>query len=501
MSTPVRPARRSLLAAPIFPVVLAAAWVLDTFGYNGDPLPHLWRPLIITTVAVMGIVGIVWVASRRRPLPPLITGILVLLFLKAWPLLGAVLAISVWRAAAAVGRRMRRGAPLPEPGAVQVTRLANAFALVVLAVVLVSLIPRGVIGFMPATAERGSAPATAPNMYFVLLDGYPREDSLHLLGIDNRAFIGELEQRGFTTATASHTNYHQTQLTLLSMFNGRYIADLPELANPPDDRAAELRFINRALGGTRLLDDLRRHGYTIIESPSAYGATTVFTADVLMRPDGFNHFDNLLVANTFLGDLLSILSPDLIDGWLRDAVRAPMIDAASVAASASGTPHFMLAHVLSPHMPFLFDATGADPHVQACYPSGCSIWTSERRVLGLSAADYARLMDGQVRYINTQILEMVDRLTADDPNAVIVLFGDHGLRFSTGVSTEYFRDFFAARTPGHPALFPDDIAPVNVLSMIENAYLGTELPMRDYEAWQSTNGLVLRLVRRLPDPQ
>ena len=161
----------------------------------------------------------------------------------------------------------------------------------------------------------------------------------------------------------------------------------------------------------------------------------------------------------------------------------------------------MLAHVLSPHMPFLFDANGADPHVQACYASGCSVWTSERKVLGLSAEQYARLMDGQIRFLNSQILEMVDHLTADDPNAVIVLFGDHGLRFSTGVSTEYFRDFFAARMPGHPRLFPDDISPVNVLSTIENTYLGTELPMRDYEAWQSTGGLVLRLVRWLPDPQ
>jgi hypothetical protein len=493
--------RRSLLALPNFPVVMAIAWVLDMFGFNGDPLPHLWRPLIITTIAVAVIVGIVWVASRRRPLPSLIAGILVLLFLKAWPLLGAVLAIAAWRAAAAAVRRMRREAPLTVPGAIQVTRLANAFGLVVLAVVLVTLIPRGVIGFMPATAERGPLPATAPNLYFVLLDGYPRADSLQALGIDNRAFIGELEDRGFTIATASHTNYHHTQLTLLSMFNGTYVADLPELANPPNEQAAELRLLNRALGGTRLLDDLRRHGYTIIESPSAYGAMTVFTADELMNPGGFNHFDHLMVTRTFLGDLLSIVSPNLVDEWLRDAVLTPIEDVTSIAAGDYWGPHFMLAHVLSPHMPFLFDATGADPHVQACYADGCAIWTAERQVLGLSAADYRRLMEGQIRFLNARILQMVDRLTTDDPNAVIVVFGDHGLRFSTGVSTEYFRNFFAARTPGHPALFPDDISPVNVLSTIENAYLGTELPMRPYEAWESKDNFVLRLVRWLPDPQ
>jgi hypothetical protein len=76
-----------------------------------------------------------------------------------------------------------------------------------------------------------------------------------------------------------------------------------------------------------------------------------------------------------------------------------------------------------------------------------------------------------------------------------------GMRFDTGVSTEYFRNFFAARTPGHPDLFPDDVSPVNVLSMVENAYLGTDFPVRDYEAWESTDNFVLRLVRWLPDPR
>jgi hypothetical protein len=220
MSMPDRPERRSPFAAPLFPVVLAVAWVLDTFGFNGDPLPHLWRPLIITTVAVVAVVGIVWLATRRRPLPSLIAGILVLLFLKAWPLLGAVLAITAWRGAVWVIRRRKAGAPLPVPGAVQVTRRANAFGLVVLAVVLVSTVPRGVIGSMPASAARGTLPATAPNIYFVLLDGYPREDSLQALGIDNRVFIGELEERGFTSATASHTNYHRTQLKRWPAGNG-----------------------------------------------------------------------------------------------------------------------------------------------------------------------------------------------------------------------------------------------------------------------------------------
>jgi hypothetical protein len=89
---------------------------------------------------------------------------------------------------------------------------------------------------------------------------------------------------------------------------------------------------------------------------------------------------------------------------------------------------------------------------------------------------------------------------ADDPGAIVILFGDHGIRLDAGVSVEYFRNFFAARTPGHPDLFPDDISPVNVLPLIENAYLGTTLPIHPYEAWESVNLLLLNLHRWLPDP-
>jgi hypothetical protein len=501
MSIPDRPAPGIPSAPPIFTVAMSVAWVLGAFAANGDPLPQLWRPLIIVSVAVVALTAIVWVASRRRPLPSLVAGILVLLFLKAWPLLGAVVGLAIWRATVAIMRRTRGRAPLSLPAVVHVTNLANVFGLAFLVVVLISTASSGAIGPAATTAARGTPEPSAPNIYFVLLDGYPRADSLEALGIDNGSFIDELEQRGFATAGASHTNYHNTLLTLTSMLNGQYVASLPELDNPPNERPAELRFLNRALGGSRLLDDLRRRGYTIIGSPSPFGATTLFTADVLMRPGVFNEYDHRIVSRTFLGDLLSIVSPGLVDGWLRDAVLAPMHDVASVAAAGSGVPHFMLAHALSPHPPFIFDASGAIPHVKACYAAGCAVWTTQRLVLGLSAAEYASLLGGQIAFINQKVLEMVDHVTADDPEAVIVLFGDHGIRFDAGVSTEYFRNFFAARTPGHPGLFPDDISPVNVLPMIENTYLGAELPIRDYEAWESKDNFLLRLVRWLPDPQ
>ena len=499
MSVAPKPEPRTSSVAPIFPVAMAVAWILEAFLASGDPLPYLWRPLLITTAAAVLITGAAWALGGGRPVPQLIIGLGLLVFLKAWPLVGAVMAVLLWRLVVDALRRRAGRRPFRVQAAVQVVGLANLFGLALLGVAGLSLIFGGVGTSSTQAATRGSASPSAPNIYLILLDGYPRQDSLEALGIDNAEFIKDLGARGFAVASRSRTNYHDTTLTLTSMLNGRYLADLPELADSPGDRAGEYRLMNRALNGARLLNDLREHGYTILDSPSAYGPAEIFSADVHLTPGAINHFDLRILSRNFLGDALSILTPGLVDGWLRDGVTAPMRNVQAVAASGSGSPFFVFAHVLSPHPPFLFDAQGADPGVKACYADGCSRWTTERKVLGITAAEYARLLAGQISYLNGRLLGMVDRITDEDPTAVVILFGDHGIRFDAGVSLEYFRNFFAARTPGHGSLFPDDVSPVNVLTGIENAYLGTTFPIREYEAWES-KGLLLNLSRWLPDP-
>jgi len=500
MSVAPKPEPRLRTVVPVFPIAMAVAWILQTFLGGGDPLVELWRPLLFTAVGAGLITGAAWIAGRGRPMTILVGGLFILLFLKAWPLLGAVLAVAIWRGALVIMRRRSGRPPLAVPAAVHIVSLANTFSLILLAVLVVSLALSGAVAFPPAAAARGTAGSSAPNIYFVLLDGYPRQDSLEALEIDNTEFVAALSQRGFSVAARSHTNYHNTLLTLTSMLSGQYLADLPELAAAPGDFPAEERLLHRTLNHARLLDDLRSHGYEIIASPSPYGPAALLSADVVMAHGSINHFDQRIVSRTFLGDLLSIVAPGLVDGWLQDATLSPIDDVESAATDQSGGPHFMLAHVLSPHPPFLFDADGDVPQVQACYVAGCSLWTTERKVLGISEPEYRHLLADQVEFINQRILDMADRIVADDPTGVVVLFGDHGIRFDAGVSAEYFRNFFAARTPGHEDLFPADVSPVNVLVAIENAYLGTTFPIRDYEAWEIKGDTLLNLERWLPDP-
>ncbi len=52
------------------------------------------------------------------------------------------------------------------------------------------------------------------------------------------------------------------------------------------------------------------------------------------------------------------------------------------------------------------------------------------------------------------------------------LLSDHGARSGPHELEEWYRTFFAARTPGHDGLFGDEARSIEVLPRLLNAYLG-----------------------------
>ena len=63
-----------------------------------------------------------------------------------------------------------------------------------------------------------------PNVYYVILDAYPRNDILKKhMNFDNSEFTNMLEQRGFHVAKNSFANYHLSGLSISSTMNMNYI--------------------------------------------------------------------------------------------------------------------------------------------------------------------------------------------------------------------------------------------------------------------------------------
>ena len=122
----------------------------------------------------------------------------------------------------------------------------------------------------------------------------------------------------------------------------------------------------------------------------------------------------------------------------------------------------------------------------SCRPSPCSFYESRADELGLTRRTYSTLLRRQIEYLNSRILEAVDRIVAADPTGVIVLFSDHATRYDLeGDPEETNHNLFAARTPGRVGVFADDQTPVNIFPRLLNAYLSSDIPLTPYRAWVS----------------
>ncbi|RPI29224.1 MAG: hypothetical protein EHM70_15890, partial [Chloroflexota bacterium] len=152
-----------------------------------------------------------------------------------------------------------------------------------------------------------------PDIYFIILDGYTREDYLHnVFDLDNRSFIEELTNMGFYVAQCSQSNYAQTELSLSSTLNMDYLESLVgRLDSQSDDRSRLYPLVKHSL--TR--QALERLGYKVVAFDSDFYRTQWDDVDVYLslRADaigGVNGFEVLLIktsAGLLLTDAAEVL--------------------------------------------------------------------------------------------------------------------------------------------------------------------------------------------------
>ena len=80
-----------------------------------------------------------------------------------------------------------------------------------------------------------------PPVYWVLVDGYPRADTMEAVGIDLQPFIAALEDRGFEHYPSATSRHAETLETLRAMFGNK------ELVAP-----ADLAIIDSPVGHVRM---------------------------------------------------------------------------------------------------------------------------------------------------------------------------------------------------------------------------------------------------------
>jgi hypothetical protein len=461
-----------------YPVPFGVAFVLNQMADDGIAMQAGIRTLIVA-ILVTAALSVAGRRLTRHPDRGTLLGLAVFFVLLAGD-------ESVWLlAAGAVAFVLLVDLRGARTGGRAVPWSAMRSGLSAIAVILLVLVTLPVIGSRTAFPT-GPQPASAggsaarPDIFVILLDGFGRPDVLATYGHDASPFVAGLEARGFSVAAHSRSNYPTTGLALTSMLNAVPISAL----GLTDNRQLGPRQVYPALEANRAFDILAEAGYETIAYSSGYELVSLRSANRFVDTGQLNELEIVLAESTILEPLMDALTGDLSSSQIRARAMAMAPAVRSLAAEASDRPRFVFVHFPLPHPPYVVDS-----HCRAIR-GGESLFalSSEGtpRKPASRMAEEIRLTAGQAGCVERLAVEMVDGILAGGgPDTVVLVLSDHGPETRLERSDpqpdaihDRLANLFAARTPGHPDLFPDDITLVNVLPRLFGAYLNVELPVQ-----------------------
>ena len=196
------------------------------------------------------------------------------------------------------------------------------------------------------------------DVYFIVLDGYARADILQeLYEFDNSEFISELERQGFVVPDAAVSNYPATHLSIPSMLNMDYIQNFA----PGMENNYQRWLMSPFIDHSRVRAWLEQQGYTAVSISTNWSITDNATTDTYFQPYP-------VMLNDFEGFLLDSTPLNLFQPLLRTFASVPSFETQrrvilynfeSLARLPDiRGPKFVIAHIIAPHPPFVFDENG-----------------------------------------------------------------------------------------------------------------------------------------------
>ncbi len=365
------------------------------------------------------------------------------------------------------------------------------------------------------THSQGMAAKDKPDIYYIILDAYGRDDMLRAFyQFDNSPFINFLESKGFYVARKSHSNYGQTLPSLSSSLNFEYhdkLLDLPSLKTQSGFAA-----YSKLIKSSRVSQIMAESGYKVVVVESGY--SPVFdNADMFIRAQDANlwgdkdiEFFMSLLEESPLPLLSAAFDPtnrkhtkerfltmtqNRLDKIFPKNTKGSRTVSRFIALkeriASQDKPQFVFAHFLVPHWSFAFtendSLTSYDPKKkseQTYSPMNGDRVDAEN--VGWRK-DYTYKYARQVIYTNRQIQDFVEKVLQANPNSIILVQGDHGPDSRAnwdkridepGILAERFSNLSAYYFPDrdYSALYPS-ITPVNSFRVILNKWFGGNYPM------------------------
>ena len=332
-----------------------------------------------------------------------------------------------------------------------------------------------------------------PDIYYIILDGYGRQDILQALyEFDNSSFLNDLSARGFYVAQESSSNYIQTMLSLSSSLNMDYLQTLKAEGTETENRADLIHLVEN----NKARAFLAQNGYQLISFHNEYKAT-VPSAEIyyddsksgLANP--LTAFESILIDDSMVRVLahLPVLNKALIEMPYTTHRRHILFafEKLQEVPALDGT-YFVYAHIIAPHPPFVFDEAGeVVTHDTPFTLNDANYYMREH-----SQKNYIAGYRRQIQYVNTLVLETIDAiLRRSTTPPIIVIQGDHGPgaylhwgSLENTIPAERFGILNAYYFPDQDyALLYPSISPVNSFRVLFNQFFEADynlLPDRHY---------------------
>lgn len=437
------------------------------------------RPIVITILMVAVLLGASVLIFRDWKKASVFTTVIVILFFSYGHIYSALKSVSLF------GMELFRHRSLIPPWAIfalaaliwlirkpvppklnYTLNLISAFLVLFMAGQLAILMMNSNAG--PSTASSGvvQAKADSPDIYYIILDGYGRQDVLQdVMGYDNSSFIDQLEALGFHVSRCSQSNYAQTQLSLSSSLNFNYLDALSAEGQPGTTQKYSASDL---IKHSALRSFLEEKGYITVAFATGFNFTQITDASLYLSPSygrQLNEFEYLLLKTTLVRAALDYHLTDATTSTakiFRDRTLFTIEKLPSLVEDPR--PKFVFAHIVIPHPPFVFG------------PSGEPIDDVTTRDDRFSPQEYIKGYVNQVIFIDHQMIPALKSIIDGSSRPVIIIVqGDHGPgRFSPEAR---MRNLNAYYVPGGQDIFYDSITPVNTFRVILDSYFGQHLPL------------------------
>ncbi len=302
-----------------------------------------------------------------------------------------------------------------------------------------------------------------PNIYVFVADEYAGFNQLNnIYKYDNLEFKNKMESLGFNTNVNCINYFKQTPQSLLNLFNleiDRY------------EGRSNTEIINN-LKNARMFKILKDIGYTT-QSVMVYNMVNFDInalgdkGDSVFVTDEGKSFSGILFSRTLAGPFIKFSSN-------RDMVLKDVDYVSDYLIKENKSKYkrmFTFAYVCCPHAPFRYNENGLDKELIKKTKAN---WEDKSIYLN------------QLKYVSKRIAEISESIIKDDPNSVILVMSDHGVRerLNWGMKNEEILNtlnmlyFKGQKVEGYEGL-----CLVNSMRFILNKAIGFNLPLLDEQEY------------------